>query len=481
MHKFDRFARNRTDALAVKSLLRYDYGIKVFSVTEPSEDSDGPMGALIEGIMESVADWYSKNLASEVAKGKKERSLQGLHNNAAPFGFTKNKQKVLIPDEKELPGLKQAFELYATGKYSDTDIALLLNEQGYKTRRDRRFSKDTVRDFLQNPIYLGKIKYQRYIRNSDGSRSHAAPVEWFDGQHEALIDEALFERCMEIRAKRASHHRSTAKCHTYLLRDVVYCYNCCCNRPTETTFPSYGKMRPQAYNDKGYRCYRCRARELGYKCDQPKVNVEKIEGQVIHILRHLKPPAQWRQSITQSIGELLGEKDLQQRLNQIKEIIEKMDTRWDLGFITDDQEYIQERLKLQQELEQLTPIELNDLEQAADLLDNFGTYFHNCGDDVEAQVNLLKQVVERVYVKGEEVIAMTLRSNCHLVMAYNTNGPTEYTVDPFILEESTKAHLESLVDSSGLDGCRARTCTRLVFLPRHVAKQQFTSARLESA
>lgn len=86
VHKFDRFARNRTDALAIKSLLRYDYGIKVFSVTEPSEDSDGPIGALIEGIMESVADWYSRNLGTEVAKGKKERGNQGLHNNRALLG-----------------------------------------------------------------------------------------------------------------------------------------------------------------------------------------------------------------------------------------------------------------------------------------------------------------------------------------------------------------------------------------------------------
>jgi DNA invertase Pin-like site-specific DNA recombinase len=29
VHKFDRFARNRTNALAIKSLLRHDYGIKV--------------------------------------------------------------------------------------------------------------------------------------------------------------------------------------------------------------------------------------------------------------------------------------------------------------------------------------------------------------------------------------------------------------------------------------------------------------------
>lgn len=64
VHKFDRFARDRTHALAMKSLLRRDCGIKLFSVSEPSEDSDGPMGSLIEGIMESVADWYSQNLAT---------------------------------------------------------------------------------------------------------------------------------------------------------------------------------------------------------------------------------------------------------------------------------------------------------------------------------------------------------------------------------------------------------------------------------
>src|SRR5258708_1893069 len=87
VHKFDRFARNRTDALAIKSLLRYDYNIKVFSVTEPSEDSDGPIGALIEGIMECVAEWYSRNLGSEISKGRREKFMQGYHNNEPPFGL----------------------------------------------------------------------------------------------------------------------------------------------------------------------------------------------------------------------------------------------------------------------------------------------------------------------------------------------------------------------------------------------------------
>ncbi len=194
VHKFDRFARNRTDALAIKSLLRYDYGVKVFSVTEPSEDSDGPMGALIEGIMESVADWYSKNLATEVAKGKKERTQQGFHNNIAPFGYRKDEDKVLVPDEVEAEGLRLAFEMYATDQYSDMDIATMLNERGFKTKRGRRFSKDTARDFLQNRTYTGKVRYQKTERHADGSRCKTGTIEWFDGQHEALVSDELFEK-----------------------------------------------------------------------------------------------------------------------------------------------------------------------------------------------------------------------------------------------------------------------------------------------
>lgn len=451
VHKFDRFARNRTDALAIKSLLRYDYGIKVFSVNEPSEDSDGPMGALIEGIMESVADWYSRNLATEVAKGKKERSLQGLHNNGAPFGMKKNAQKILVPDENEYPGLRIAFELYATNEYSDNDIARLLNEKGYQLKNGRPFSKDTVRAILQNETYLGKVRYQQHQRKTDGSRSFASPVEWFEGQHEPVIDAAVFKRCQEIRAKRASHHQSTEKYNPYLLREIVYCYWCCSHRPTTNTFRSYGKMRPQAYNDKGYKCYRCRARELGYTCDQPKVQVEKLDTQVVAILKQLKPPLDWRQGITKSIGELLGEKDLQQRLDEIRGIIQRMDSRWDLGFITDEQEYMQQRLKLQQELERLVPVDTNDLDRAADLLDNFGLYLQACGDDIEAQSALLRQIIERIYVKGEIIVAMTLRSNCHLVLAHKINEPTEFPVDPFILNQSAAATF-SAVDTCGNDG-----------------------------
>ncbi len=444
VHKFDRFARNRTDALAIKSLLRYDYGIKVFSVSEPSEDSDGPMGALIEGIMESVADWYSRNLASETAKGKKERTQQGIHNNRAPFGLRKNGFKVLVADENEIDGLIMAFEAYASDKYSDNDIANLLNDKGYFSKTGRPFSKETIRDLLQNRTYLGKIKYQRYGRKSNGKRSFESPVEWFDGKHEAVLDEALFERCQEVRVKRRSHRRATPKYYPYMLRNLIYCYECCSNPPEGITFPMYGKMRPQSQSDRSkYSYYRCRARELGYECSQKSVRTETVEEQVLNILLQLKPPTEWRKNITQAMSELLGEKDLQERLDQIRDVIKRMDARWDHGFITNEQEYIENRIKLQLELEQLTPVNDDDLAQAADLLDNFPSHWERLKDDAEGRQELIKLIVERVYVNDKQIVAMTLRSNYHLVLGHKVNGPTEFTVDPFLYR-------------SGSDGDRTR-------------------------
>src|SRR5689334_3780094 len=87
VHRFDRFSRNRLDSMAIKALLRHDFGIKIFSTIEPSEDSDGEMGALLEAFAEIMADLYSRQTAANLAAGKRERAMQGYQNNQAPYGY----------------------------------------------------------------------------------------------------------------------------------------------------------------------------------------------------------------------------------------------------------------------------------------------------------------------------------------------------------------------------------------------------------
>ncbi len=60
------------------------------------------------------------------------------------------------------------------------------------------------------------------------------------------------------------------------------------------------------------------------------------------------------------------------------------------------------------------------------------------------QRDLMKLIVQRMTIDGAGVVAMTLRPNYQLVLGHNTNGPTEFSVDPFVYR-------------SGSDGDRSAT------------------------
>ena len=277
------------------------------------------------------------------------------------------------------------------------------------------------------------MRYQEYKRNADRSRSRSAPIEWFDGQHEALVPQDLFKNAQEARKHRAAHHQATPRYNPYLLRNLVYCYRCCNSASTDNPFPAFGKMRAQAQaksaNQEPRRYYRCRAKDFNRECSQRGVSCEAIDEQVINTLMHLKPSAHWRDQITQAMSDILGERNLEQRLTEIRAAIERMDFRWDQGFITDKADYLEKRIKLQQELEQLSPIPDDDLERAADILSNFGHYWEACGGDFEEQHRLIKLIVERVYVRDEFVVAMTLKADYHVVLGNKANEPTTLSVD----------------------------------------------------
>ncbi|MBF6309353.1 recombinase family protein, partial [Nocardia farcinica] len=91
------------------------------------------------------------------------------------------------------------FEWYATGEYSYNDIAHRLNEEvfvlptGDEVRFRTKgvpgrcppglFTKDAVRDIIQNPVYVGYVSYSG--SDEDGVRRRK-PVELFDGKHQGI-------------------------------------------------------------------------------------------------------------------------------------------------------------------------------------------------------------------------------------------------------------------------------------------------------
>ena len=190
--KLDRFSRNLENTLKNFKELNA-HNVTLTSVTE-AFDYSTPMGRVAFHMMATFAQWYLENLSQEVVKGKSEMARKGIHNGRVPFGYVKDKatnKLVIVPEEAEI--IKKAFELYSTGNYTDRKIAEYLDHHGFKTRRRRVWSKDTVRDFLQNEFYYGMIAHRENV---------------FKGRHEAIISKELYKRCQEVRRQHASKPRA---------------------------------------------------------------------------------------------------------------------------------------------------------------------------------------------------------------------------------------------------------------------------------
>ena len=71
VHKVDRLARNRADDVAITLAIQKS-GAALVSCSENIDET--PSGLLLHGIMSSIAEFYSRNLANEVIKGLSRRS-----------------------------------------------------------------------------------------------------------------------------------------------------------------------------------------------------------------------------------------------------------------------------------------------------------------------------------------------------------------------------------------------------------------------
>ena len=84
--KVDRFGRNRRESAMYKGQLA-DLGVSVRYAMEPIPD--GAAGVLTEGMLEAIAEWYSRNLSENIRRGKKDNAGKAIHNGINIFGYDK--------------------------------------------------------------------------------------------------------------------------------------------------------------------------------------------------------------------------------------------------------------------------------------------------------------------------------------------------------------------------------------------------------
>lgn len=220
--KFSRFARNREDSIVYKSMLRKQCGIDVISISE--NVGDDKMSVLIEAMIEAMDEYYSINLGEEVKRGMNEKVSRGEAVTIPSFGYN-IENGVYVPDPDTAPAVKRIFSDFANGKGMRT-IAIELNDDGYRTRRGNRFQNRTIQYILNNPVYIGKI---RWTPSGKIDRDfHNPDTVIIDGSHEPLISPELWETVQKRLSQmpKTKYMRSDPPKQPFMLQGLVRCDTC---------------------------------------------------------------------------------------------------------------------------------------------------------------------------------------------------------------------------------------------------------------
>ena len=271
--KFSRFTRKREHAVVFKAMLKRK-GVRVISITEHADDS--PTGKLMEGIIESVDEFYSENLAQEVTRGMREAASRGFWvSSRVPYGYRKvmvqdgaKKRPKLEPVEREAGLLQRMFRMAESGR-SVLDVVKTLNWDGIPSPMGKRWSKTAVHLMLRNETYTGVLVW------GVAAKDKAEPIR-VEEAFPAIVSRETFDRVarlLESRAPAKVNPRRLAS--SYLLSGLLRCE--ACSRALTGQESKGGQF---AY----YVCNSLLKRGQG-ECESPRLNARRFERLVIDQIR----------------------------------------------------------------------------------------------------------------------------------------------------------------------------------------------------
>ena len=271
--KFSRFTRKREHAVAFKSLLRRK-GVRVVSITEQADDT--PTGKLLEGIIESVDEFYSENLAQEVTRGMREAASRGFWvASRTPYGYNRvmvqdgpKKRPMLEPDPDASGVVKRIFDMAEAGT-GMLQISKTLNGEGIASPAGKLWSKNTVHFILRNEVYTGALVWGVSGKGKD------EPIR-VEEAFPAIVSKSKFrrvKRLMKTRAPKVRHPRRVGS--TYLLSGLVKCK--ACNRALSGQDAKSGQ----------FSYYVCQSIMKHGKdaCETPRLNARRFEEMVVGKIR----------------------------------------------------------------------------------------------------------------------------------------------------------------------------------------------------
>jgi DNA invertase Pin-like site-specific DNA recombinase len=457
VHKIDRLARNRVDDVEIVMAIR-KAGAQLVSVTENIDET--PSGLLMHGIMSSIAEFFSRNLAAEVKKGSTQKAKKGGTPFQAPIGYLNVREMVdgrevrtVVLDPKRAPLMRDAFQLYSTGQYSLSELAAILEQRGLRSRSTRTtvgkpLNASRLNGLLRNPYYVGIVKYAGKL---------------YPGRHEPLVDESTFQQVQALlAAKRVSGERSWR--HQHHLRGSLFCAEC-----------GRRLMFTHARGNGGLYAYFVCAGRQHAACTQPTHRAEAVEAAVErHYATVQLSPAtreQLREAVkTQASGQAklaehevaAAERELTQLDQQERKLLAAHYTdRISEHLFTEEQARIsRERASATKRIEQMSFQHeeiMTALDVVLELTEDIQAAYCQAGPNERRLFN--QGFFERLEIDSEEVAGEQLQEPFREVAA--VAAPREAKT-PASLPRDGGLHFQALVPLRGFEATRKKMMFEIV-------------------
>lgn len=166
-------------------------------------------GELMLSLLASFAQEESRSISENVKWGIRKRfeSAEIGAANKHIFGYQydeKEKKYIVIPKEAEV--VRWMFDMYRKG-ISLRNIAKAMNESGARTVRGCLFTECAVKLMIDNEIYAGDIRRQKYFVEDPITKKKVLnrgqlPQYYIENCHEAILDRRTWAEVQEEKKRR---------------------------------------------------------------------------------------------------------------------------------------------------------------------------------------------------------------------------------------------------------------------------------------
>lgn len=352
-------------------------GISIFSMKEnfmtlQDDGSWNPIAQFGLGIYATVAQSELNTIRERSLSGKKHKMLSGEldYTFKAPYGYSKNKGKLVV-NEEEAEQVRKMFDLFVYGHKSTRQLAIAYG-----------WTQNRVSYTLKNPVYVGEVKYKY-----EPSIILHVP---------AIISKELFYVAQDILRHRRGNQLTADQRYDNRLRGKIYC-GLCGNKMY------YSK-------DKRVSVYTCKTNthKEQYQYCSTRIAKHKVDEMLNILLRRRLAENNADENRGNLVRELAAKKkniekiDEQRKAlqNKFNEVEKKIRLLIDSGFDVKDERQNREKIRKEMDsLEESRSIELKEIETLTRSLDDIDNMsYEEIMKDALLRDRVMGDMVERITV-----------------------------------------------------------------------------------